>query len=109
MSSALARPHLPTYQTSAAVLEGETGAGLKLAAWTVARTMLIAPPMLLVGATPRQAWVGAGVASMFISGLTLLRIFHGHNEMMGAALAGSARRARSTRRPRSTPRRRPRR
>jgi len=75
---------LPTYRTAAAVLEGRTGSGVKLAMWTVARTMLIAPPFLIVGVNPRQAWAGAAVASLLISSLTLLRIFNGGTQLEGA-------------------------
>ena len=73
------KPKLPTYRTAAAVLEGHTGSGMRLAGWTVLRTLLIAPPMLLVGVPSRQAWIGAMVSSVLISGLTLLRIFDGRN------------------------------
>lgn len=66
---------LPTYRTTAAVLEGKTGSGMKLVGWTALRTVLIAPPMLLVGVPAKQAWTGAGIASILISSLTLLRIF----------------------------------
>jgi hypothetical protein len=69
--------NLPTYRTAAAVLERKTGSGLKLAGWTVARTILIAPPMQLVGVPAKQAWLGAGLASGLISMLTLLRVFNG--------------------------------
>lgn len=75
MSQALAQANLPTYRTAAAVLEGTTGSGIKLAGWTMLRTMLIAPPMLLVGVPARRAFIGALIASGLISGLTLLRLF----------------------------------
>jgi hypothetical protein len=76
VSQALARQaHLPTYRTAAAVLEGQTGSGLRLAGWTVMRTLLIAPPMLAVGVGAKKAFLGALLASGLISGLTLLRIF----------------------------------
>ena len=71
----LAEAKLPTYRTAAAVLEGRTGSGLKLAGWTLLRTVLIAPPMLLVGVGAKKAFLGALIASGFISSLTLLRIF----------------------------------
>lgn len=71
--------NLPTYRTAAAVLERKTGSGVKLLGWTVARTVLIAPPMQLVGIPAKQAWLGAGLASGLISMLTLLRIFNGRN------------------------------
>lgn len=69
--------NLPTYRTVAAVLERKTGSGVKLLGWTIARTVLIAPPMQLVGIPAKQAWLGAGLASGLISMLTLLRIFNG--------------------------------
>jgi hypothetical protein len=80
MSQALA-PRLPTYRTAAAVLEGHTGSGLRLLGWTIARTALIAPPMMLVGVSAKQAIYGAVIASALISSLTLLRI--GHTGPMG--------------------------
>jgi len=70
-----AQPQLPTYRTAARVLEGEKGSGLRLAGWTVARTIMIAPPFLVVGVPAKQAWLGAGLASGLISIFTLLRIF----------------------------------
>jgi hypothetical protein len=86
---ASAAPTLPTYLNAAGVLERKTGSGVKLAAWTVARTLLIAPPFLVVGVPAKQAWGGAALASVLISGLTLLRIFHaGENP----SLAGTTRR-----------------
>jgi hypothetical protein len=72
---ALAEAKLPTYRTAAAVLEGQTGSGIKLAGWTLLRTMLIGPPMMIVGVPAKKAFLGALIASGFISGLTLLRIF----------------------------------
>lgn len=78
MSGALAvrKPALPTYRTAAAVLEGHTGSGIRLAGWTVARTMMIAPPMMLVGVPAKQAFIGAMLSSSLISVFTLLRIFN---------------------------------
>lgn len=66
---------LPTYRSVAAVLEGQTGSGVRLAGWTVLRTIMIAPPMMVVGVPTKQAFLGALVASALISGFTLLRIF----------------------------------
>lgn len=66
---------LPTYRTAASVLEGDKGAGLRLIGWTIARTLIIAPPMQIVGVPAKQAWIGAAVASSLISVFTLLRIF----------------------------------
>jgi len=86
---------LPTYRTAAHVLEGQTGSGLRLAGWTVARTLLIGPPIMAVGVPAKQAFLGAAIASTLISGLTLLRIFNAaENGLAGQrrALAGSTRR-----------------
>ncbi len=68
---------LPTYRTAAAVLEGHTGSGARLVGWTLARTLLIAPPMMIVGVPARQAFFGAALASGLISVLTVYRIFNG--------------------------------
>ena len=104
MASTAITPKLPTYQTSAAALEGVTGSGIKLAAWTVARTIMIAPPMLVVGVPAKQAWGGAALASGLISLFTVLRIYNSHKEQYDEALQG----ARAPKR-RATPRRSPRR
>lgn len=89
---ASAAPNLPTYLNAAGVLERKTGSGVKLAAWTVARTLLIAPPFLVVGVEPRKAWGGAILASVLISGLTVLRIFHaGENPSLAGARRGPKR------------------
>ena len=88
---------LPTYRTAARVLEGQTGSGLKLAGWTFARMALIAPPMMIVGVPVRQAFLGAGIASVLISSLTLLRIFNageGGQTLTGARLPVRRRRRR---------------
>ncbi len=71
----MARSSIPTYATAADVLSRKTGSGLKLAGWTVARTLLIAPPMMLWGVPARQAWLGAASASVLISVFAMLRIF----------------------------------
>lgn len=65
---------LPTYRTAARVLEGQTGSGAKLAGWTAMRTLLIAPPLMLIGIDARRAWAGATLSSILISTLTLLRL-----------------------------------
>lgn len=66
---------LPTYKTAATVLEGDKGSGIRLAGWTVARTLLIAPAMQIVGVPAKQAWLGATIASGVMSIFVLLRIF----------------------------------
>jgi hypothetical protein len=85
---------LPTYRTAARVLEGEKGSGLKLAGWTVARTFMIAPPMMLVGVPTKQAFFGAAFASALISTFTLLRLFDARN----TGMAGTTLRRRRRRR-----------
>jgi len=77
---------LPTYKTAASLLEKEKGSGLRLAGWTVARTILIGPPMMLVGVPAKQAFLGAAVASGMISLFTVLRLFDARN----TGLAGTA-------------------
>lgn len=71
----MATAALPTYRTAAHVLEGDKGAGIRLVGWTVVRTLLIAPPMMVVGIPAKQAFIGAAIASGLISVFTLLRIF----------------------------------
>lgn len=85
---ALREAPVPTYRTAADVLARKNGSGLRLAGWTVLRTLLIAPPMLLVGVPARQAWLGAGISSMFISTLAMLKIF----DSSKTGLAGRRRR-----------------
>lgn len=67
---------LPTYRTAADVLEKKNGSGLRLVGWTLARTVLIAPPMQLVGVDGKRAWGGGLIASSLISLFTLLRIYN---------------------------------
>lgn len=71
----MATPALPTYRTAAHVLEGDKGAGVRLIGWTVARTLIIAPPLMVIGVDTKKAWIGAMMASSLISIFTLLRIF----------------------------------
>lgn len=78
---------LPTYRTAASVLEAKNGSGIRLVGWTALRTLMIAPPMLLVGVPARQAFAGAGLASGFISLFTLLRIFDAQKTGLGGARA----------------------
>jgi len=86
---------LPTYRTAAHVLEGQNGSGLRLAGWTVARMLMIGPPMMLVGIPAKQAFLGAGIASGMISIFTLLRIFNAtQTGLDGRSLAGASRRGR---------------
>lgn len=86
----MAEARLPTYRTAARALEGDRGSGLRLAGWTVLRTILIAPPMMIVGMPAKQAFIGAGLASALISVFTLLRIFDARQTGM-AGLKGARR------------------
>ena len=70
----LGEAQLPTYQTAAAVLEKKNGSGWALVGWTLARTLLIAPPMIAVGVKPAKAIYGSLLASGLISVLTLCRV-----------------------------------
>lgn len=74
---------LPTYSTAAKVLERDKGSGWRLMGWTVLRTILIAPPMMIAGADSTTAWVGAALASGLISVFTLLRIFDARTTGLG--------------------------
>lgn len=65
---------LPTYATIASVMEKQTGSGWRLAGWTVARSVLIFPPMMLVGVEWKKAIFGALLSSGIISVLALARI-----------------------------------
>lgn len=100
MSSAA---RLPTYKTAAEVLERDKGSGVRLAGWTVARTLLIAPPMMMVGIPARQAFLGAALASSLISVFTLLRLFDA--QKTGLAGVQPHLRRLAFRRPASRPRR----
>lgn len=66
---------LPTYKSAASFLERKNGAGLKLLGWTFARTLMIAPPMMLVGVSAKRAWGGALLASGLISLFAVLRLY----------------------------------
>jgi hypothetical protein len=84
---------LPTYRTAARVLEGEKGSGTRLLGWTVARTFMIAPPMMAVGVDTKRAFLGAAFASALISTFTLLRLFDARNTGMAGATSRPRRRA----------------
>lgn len=71
----MAEAAIPSYRTAASVLEKDKGAGIRLAGWTVARTIMIGPPMMLVGVPAKQAFIGAAIASSLMSVFVLLRIF----------------------------------
>ncbi len=74
----MSRSNIPTYATAADVLSKKTGSGLKMVGWTVARTLLIAPPILLF--TPREVhskvWWGSIASSLLISTFAIMRIFN---------------------------------
>lgn len=76
-------PALPTYKTAARVLERQKGSGTALIGWTVLRTILIAPPMMLFGVSAKQAFAGAALSSILISTFTLLRIFNAEKTGLG--------------------------
>lgn len=82
---------LPTYRTAARVLEGDKGSGIRLLGWTIARTLLIAPPFMIVGVDTKQAFMGAAFASSLISIFTLLRIFDARTTGL-AGIKGAPRR-----------------
>lgn len=65
--------------------------------WTIARTILIGPPMMLVGVPAKQAFLGAAVGSTMISLFTLLRLFDARNT--GLAGIKNHRRRTTARRP----------
>jgi len=90
MPATMAEAALPTYRTAARVLEGDKGSGMRLLGWTVARTIMIGPPMMIVGVPAKQAFFGAAIASGLISVFTLLRIF----DARSTGLAGVKRRRR---------------
>jgi len=70
------KPALPTYQTIAGVLEKKNGSGVRLLAWTGARTLMIMPGMLAVGAGLKKAFWGSLISSGLISMFTLIRIYN---------------------------------
>lgn len=80
----LSEPALPTYKTSAALLERKKGSGMALIGWTAARTLLIAPPLMLFGIPAWQAFAGATAASVLISLFTVLRIFNANSSGLGS-------------------------
>jgi hypothetical protein len=67
-------PNLPTYATVADVLEKKNGSGWRLAGWTLARILMIAPPMMFVGVPVKLAFQGAALSSGLISIFTMIRI-----------------------------------
>lgn len=79
----MSRSSIPTYATAADVLSRKTGSGMKLAGWTAARTLLIAPPMMIWGVPAKQAWLGAATASIMISVFAMLRIFDARTVGLG--------------------------
>jgi hypothetical protein len=78
-------PALPTYKTVADYLEKKNGSGIRLFGWTIARSFLIAPPMMLVGVPPKKAFLGAFLASGLISLFTLMRISNAADQALAAA------------------------
>lgn len=74
-------PSLPTYRTIADVLEKKNGSGIRLLGWTVARTIMIAPPMRIVGVPWKTAFAGALLSSAFISVFAMIRIYNAEYEL----------------------------
>lgn len=90
---ATAAPALPTYRSAARFLERKNGEGLKLLGWTAARTIMIAPPFMLLGLSAKTAFTGALIASALISLFAVLRLYNvGPKLPLPRALAGSRRR-----------------
>lgn len=87
----MAQASLPTYKTAAAFLERKNGTGLKMLGWTAARTLMIAPPMILVGVSAKRAFAGAALASALISVFALLRLYDAKGFGGGSRLAGTRR------------------
>jgi hypothetical protein len=75
------KPSLPTYHTIADVLEKRTGSGIKLLGWTAARSVLIAPFMMVVKVPAKQAIGGSLLASCAISLFALIRIYNAEYEL----------------------------
>ena len=65
------KPRLPTYATSAALLERQNGAGWRLLGWTGLRAALISVPMLAVGVDARRAARGSLLASSIITAVAV--------------------------------------
>lgn len=77
---------LPTYLSAARFLERKNGSGVKLLGWTLARTLMIAPPMMLVGISAKKAFAGAAIASTLISLFAVLRLYDaGPRRSLGSA------------------------
>lgn len=107
-----AEPQLPTYRSVAAFLERKTGSGIKLFGWTLARTVLIAPPMWAVGKalgervdgfspiTWKQAFFTAGLASVLISSLAVFRVGKAEGEFTNAYFKARAARPKVIKPPR---------
>lgn len=74
-------PNLPTYRTIADVLEKKNGSGIRLVGWTLARSILIGVPMLLVKVEPKKALAGSLLGSAFISLFALIRLFNAEYEI----------------------------
>ena len=88
------KPALPTYATVADILEKKNGSGWRLAGWTIARAVMITPPLLAVGIPWRKAVAGGLLASGLISAFTLIRIYNAGFEQELAARAAARRRRR---------------
>jgi hypothetical protein len=89
----MSRSSIPTYATAADVLSRKTGSGAKMVGWTILRTLMIAPPMMIVGVPAKQAWLGASLSSALISTFAIMRIF----DAKATGLAGTRRSGRRCR------------
>ena len=67
---------LPTYNTIADAMSEESGAGVRLAGWTVGRAVLLVPGLRLAGIPWTQTLAGSMFASTTISALSVLRFSH---------------------------------
>jgi hypothetical protein len=90
----MASSPIPTYRTAADVLSRQTGSGARMLGWTVLRTLMIAPPMMIFGVPARQAWAGASLSSALISTFALLRIFDAKTVGLGGRRGRPCRRIR---------------
>jgi hypothetical protein len=94
----MAETPIPTYATIAGVLAKQNGSGWRLAGWTVARTILIAPPFAALGVDTKKVVLGSLLASSVISLFTYLRLYDATHELGGASFPQRARRLPAARR-----------
>ncbi len=90
----MANPQLPTYRALAESLERKNGSGARLVGWTVARTILIAPPFAALGVPMRQVVLGSLLSSTIITMFAYLRMYDAANQMQLAGPRRAQRRLR---------------